>query len=355
MAIFMRYTLAFLIVALLLGNQPVAAQNYTFKYSDIGPPRGPRAQSLMWWADEMEKRTGGRVKVKFFWSQSLVKGKETLKAVGSGLTETGTVLGVYTPADLPLWNFANAPFGVADIWVGMRTWYEMRQTVPELRAETAKKKVRILMNFSTGPVELLSKSPILSVRDLKGKKIRSTGGWTGLLKALGAVPVKIGFGEVYQALDRGTIDGTINYIPYVKSYKHFEVAGHVTEVRMGQLLGYGAGINLRLWNGMPKEIQKTITEVSEEFMDRYAQAYLADSDKAKKDLTGGIGGKRIQFHTLVPEERNRWAAKADEFTENWVKKVEKKGVDAKKIIAAFQRIRAKYEQELEAKGYPWTR
>ena len=89
-------------MAALLAATAAEAKDYVLRYSDIGPPRGPRAEALMWWADELDKRTNGQVKINFFWSQSLVKGKETLKAVGSGLAETGTILGGYTTAGLPI-------------------------------------------------------------------------------------------------------------------------------------------------------------------------------------------------------------------------------------------------------------
>ncbi|MBN4083129.1 C4-dicarboxylate TRAP transporter substrate-binding protein [bacterium AH-315-B06] len=336
--------------------QPVAAKTYTLKYSDIGPPRGPRAKALMWWAEELEKRSKGDLKIKFYWGQSLVKGKETLKAVGAGLSEMGTILGIYTPADLPVWNYANAPFNVRDIWVGMRTWHEMRQTVPELQAEAKRKKVKILFNNSAGPVQLLStKSPMTTIAELQGKKIRTTGGWTKLFKELGAVPVKIGFGELYSALDRGTVDATINYIPFVKSYKHYEVAGHLTVVSMGQPLGYGGGINLKLFNKMPKNLQDILVQTSDEYMDVYAKYYIDDTVAAEKALTAGIEGKKVVFHTLSDAERALWAAKAGSFTTDWIAKVAKKGIDGKKIVGIFEATRAKYIQELKTKGYPWTR
>lgn len=340
---------------LLLAAGAAQAKNYVLRYSDIGPPRGPRAQALMWWADELDKRTDGQVKIKFFWSQSLVKGKETLKAVGSGLAETGTILGVYTPADLPIWNYANAPFGNKDAWVGMRTWWELRQTVPEIRAETEKKNVHILFNNTTGPVDILSRVKITDTAGLAGKKIRTTGGWTQLLEALGAVPVSIGFGELYQALDRGTIDATINYIPFVKSYKHFEVAGYLLELKMGQLLGYGAGINLKLWNSMPEDLRKTISAVSDQYMDVYAEKYIADSDAAKADLTAGIDGKKVEFISFAPEEVAKMREKAGLFTAEWKETMAKRGFDGAGFIAKFEAVRGKYENELETKGYPWKR
>ena len=109
------------------------AKQYELRYSDIGPPRGPRAKALMWWAEQLQRRSAGDLKIKFFWSQSLVKGKATLKAVGTGISDMGTVVGVYNPAELPVWNYSNTPFLHSDAWVGMRTWYELRKVAPELK------------------------------------------------------------------------------------------------------------------------------------------------------------------------------------------------------------------------------
>jgi TRAP-type C4-dicarboxylate transport system substrate-binding protein len=335
---------------------PVRAQpkEYLLKYSDLGPPRGPRADALQWWPQEIESRTQGRVKVKFFWSESLSRADETLKAVGAGIAETGTILGIYNPVDLPIWNLANAPFGVADPWVGMRTWQEMRQAVPELTREATEQGVRILMNFTTGPVDILSKAPILSEKDLQGKKIRAAGGWTPLLKNMGATTVNLLFPEIYEALTKGSIDGTINYIPSVKDNKHYEVANHVTEVRMGQVLGYGAGINLSVWNGMPEDTRKVISEVSDAFIERSAQAYLDGVERAKQELAAGIDGKQVQFHVLPADERDRWAAKST-FVDDWVKRVGAQGIDSRRIVETLGRVRSKYEAELASKGYPWAR
>ncbi len=332
------------------------AKNYVLRYSDIGPPRGPRAEALMWWADALEQRSNGQIKIKFFWSQSLVKGKATLKAVGSGLADMGTILGIYTPADLPIWNYANKPFAISDTWVGMRVWHELRQTVPELEEETRSKKVKILFNNTTGPVQLLSaKKAVTSKADLDGMKVRTSGGWTQMFEGLGATPVRIGFGELYSALDRGTIDATINYTPLVKSYKHYEVAGHVTEANMGQVLGYGGGINLRLFEGMSKELQDILVKTSDEFMDVYARKYILDFDKAKAHMIAGIDGRKVKFHQLSDQERDAWAAAAEPFTAKWIADMAEKGFDGKAFIAKFEATRDKYRKELASKGYPWAR
>ncbi len=337
-----------------VGISSADAKVYNLRYADIGPPRGPRAAALMWWADELKSRSGGDINIKFFWSQSLVKGKATMKAVGSGLSDMGSVLGIYTPAEFPVWNYSNTPFLHKDAWIGMRTWFELRQQNADLRKETDRQNITILANNTAGPVHLLmAKSPVKSIAELKGKKIRTTGGWTHLFKALGAVPVKIGFGELYAALDRGTIDGTVNYTPFVKSYKHYEVASHLTEISMGQVLGYGIGINTKTLNGMPKKLRDIMVQTSNEYMDVYAKGYMEDSVQAKKQLTAGIDGRKVQFHQLNAGEREKMEAASAVFKKEWIAKVTKKGVDAEAFIAQFDAIRAKYAKIVADKGYPW--
>ncbi|MBE7637755.1 hypothetical protein GUA87_12940 [Sneathiella sp. P13V-1] len=343
----------FVLGGMALGVAATTAEALELRYSDLGPPRGPRAEALQWWADELAKRTNNEVTVKIYWSQSLVKAKETMKAVGAGLADSGTILGIYTPAELPLWNLANAPFGVSDVWVGMRTWHEMRQAAPELRQETQKKNVRIVANFSTGAVDILSKEPITTVEDVKGKKFRTSGGWTALLKNLGASTVKVGFGELYQALDRGTIDATQNYIQAVKAYKHYEVAGHITEISMGQVLGFGLGINLKTYKKLSDNNREILDQVSVEMMDHFAKSYNGAVADAKAKMTAGIDGKKVQIHTVKDVEK--WQAAGAGFVTSWKEKAGEKGVDADAFYAKFEEIRAKYEKELADKGYPWTR
>lgn len=343
------------LMAAAIWSSTAMSADYTLRWSDIGPPRGPRAEALKWWAEELKKRSDGRIEIEFFWGQSLVKAKDNLKALGSGLTETALIIATYTPAELAVWNYASAPFGINDEWVGMRTWFEMHQTTPELQKEAERNKFKLLFNNTTGPVHLLSREPITSTEQLKGKKIRTTGGYTDLFRELGAVPVTIGFGELYQALGRGIIDGTINYTPFVKSYKHYEVASHLTEAYMGQYLAYGGGINLELFNEMPKDIQDILLKTSDEYMDVYARMQIEYTEQAKKELTAGIDGKKVQFHPLPEAERKRWAKAAEDFTVEWIARMDKSGVDAKGLLERLADTTAKYEATLESDGYPWAK
>jgi TRAP-type transport system periplasmic protein len=336
--------------------QVADAKDYIIRYSDIGGNKGPRAAALNVWAEAIEKRSNGQMKIKFFWGQSLMKSKATLKGVGSGLAEMGTIIAAYTPADMPVFNYGNVPFNERDPWVGIRAMHDVRVNGTHLQAEDKKNKIKMLFTNATGPVQLLCGSEqIDTLEKLKGKKIRAIGGYIQLFKEMGAVPVKIGFGELYSALDRGTVDCTINYTPYVKSYKHYEVTKHLMLANMGQSIGYGGAINLKFFNGLPKNLQDILLKASDEYMDNYAKNLLDFSKEARASMSAGIDGKKLNIVEMPDAELKRWADYSGNIATALLGKMTnlseaERQAFAKKVDDTMD----KYRKTLKEKGYPWA-
>ncbi len=354
-----RSLLGALTAALVLGTAaasgPARSESYDLRFAEIGSPRGPRAEALQWWADELAARSNGQIKVEIFWGGALVSAKEVLQAVGTGLADAGTVVGSYTPAQTPIWALTGTPFVFDDTWVGLRAAYEARQTIPAFDAETLDANVKILANNSTGPIQLVSKMPLVEVEDLRGKKIRATGGWSELFEQLGAVSVNVSGAEAYQALDRGTIDASIYSVPLIHSYKLHEVAGHVTIADLGQSLAYGIGINLDLWNEMSPELQEILSQTSLDYMDHFAMLYMEDERQAREAMQSGADGHKVVFHDLTDDQKAAWSAPAKLLIEEFVAEMDERGHDGDAIFQEFYRLRDKYEQERDSKGYPWER
>lgn len=343
-------------IALAGASLPAMAADYELRFAEFGSSRGPRAEALQWWGDEVNKRSDGRIVVEFFWAQSLAKGPDTVQAIGSGLADVGSAAGTYIPAEMPVWSLANQPFAIDDMWVGMRVWTELQETLPALQEEMKRHNIKLLANYSSGNVHLLSKDkPIRSLEDLQGLKVRTTSGISPVLEALGAVPVALNIPETYQAMERGTVDATINYTPFIKAYKHYEVGKYLTEVGFGQTMGYGLAINRDLFDEMPEDLQQIIEEVSADFVDHYAKLYLTAEEEAREQMMAGIDGYTVEIIQLSPEERERWKAPAIDTLEEWKAEVASKGVDPEPILAAMLAAKRKYESELEAQGYPWRR
>ena len=337
--------------------QVADAKDYIIRYSDIGGNKGPRAAALNVWAKEIEEQSKGQMKIKFFWGQSLIKAKATLKGVSSGLAEMGTIIPAYTPADTPVGNYGNIPFNEADPWIGMRAHHDVRINGKHLQAEDKRNGIKMLFTNVTGPVQLLcGKEQIDTLEKIKGKKIRAIGGYIELFKSMGAVPVKIGFGELYSALDRGTVDCTINYTPYVKSYKHYEVTKYLMLAKMGQSIGYGGGINLKFYNGLPQDMKDILLAASDRYMDNYAKNLLDYSKEARETMTAGIDGKKLTIVEMPDAELAKWAEFAKPIASKLLGKMRKLSeAERNEFAARYASTMAKYRKIQEEKGYPWAR
>ena len=75
----------------------------TLKYADATPQKSWFGNHHKWWANEVEKRTRGRVKVQIFWMESLVKWKDMLPGVQSRMADLGWLSSTYHPSNLPLY------------------------------------------------------------------------------------------------------------------------------------------------------------------------------------------------------------------------------------------------------------
>ena len=81
-----------------------AVKPLVLRVAEISPSTGTRAVFLQKTCQEIEKLTEGRIKMEIYWSESLVKVKETPKAIQRGICDVGWISPGYHPAEFPLWT-----------------------------------------------------------------------------------------------------------------------------------------------------------------------------------------------------------------------------------------------------------
>ena len=128
------------------------------------------------------------------------------------------------------------------------------------------KELRGLCYYDSGSRNFYTKDkPILTPDDLKGLKIRVMNSRTAMdmVKALGAAPTPIAWGELYTALAQGTVDGAENNPPSFTTNKHYEMCKHFSKdghTMVPDVLIIGT----KTWQGLDPQVQKWVQQAADE-------------------------------------------------------------------------------------------
>jgi len=311
---------------------PASAKPMILKASIQTPANMPFAQILWWWLEEVEKRSGGRIKFERYPGESLAKAAEQLDALESGMADVSLFVTTYTPGKIPLNTLTALPFSLQYSWVNATSYFQLVQEVPEVKAEYTKHNVRVVSSYATGPYYVFSTKPIRNFSDFKGKKIIATGPVTEFLKAAGAAPLGIVITESYESLQRGTADGAV-FCPSADGTYHMdEICKYLLKLPLGGVCG-PIGMNLNTWNRLPKDIQAMIDSLVPEHTKALHKIYQIDGDGKfmERFKTGGL-----QITEPSPELMNEMRKIAQDMVwGKWANDQEKRKLPGKKVLATY--------------------
>ena len=135
-------------------STPAFAKSRILNYGSGVPPKSWFAQQEKWWAGEVEKRTQGRLKIKIFWMGSLVKWKDMLHGIKSGILDIGVTSSTYHPSDFPLWMLLDMPYNLTDYYVGMMAALDTMENQPDLKKELDMAQHVSLGGYCSGQFQL---------------------------------------------------------------------------------------------------------------------------------------------------------------------------------------------------------
>ncbi|NLE56801.1 MAG: TRAP transporter substrate-binding protein DctP, partial [Planctomycetes bacterium] len=180
------------------------AKPIQLNYSIFFPDVHIVCQTAKAWAEEIEKRTDGRVKIKIHPGGTLTAADKCYDGVVNGISDIGMSCFAYTRGRFPLLEGLDLPVG-----------YPNGTTATRIATELAMKckpaeigDVHVLYIHAHGPGILASKKPVRTLDDMKGLKVRATGLSTKIVAALGGNPQAMPQGDTYEALQKGVVEAT---------------------------------------------------------------------------------------------------------------------------------------------------
>lgn len=289
-------------------------------------------------AELIKQRTNGRVIVEPYWGQTLAKATELTSAVQTGLADLGWIRPYGEPGKLPLSTVGEMPGISADLWSLLWAFWEISNMEP-LKSEIAKYNMRPILTFFTQEIQLITKVPLRTVADFKGKKVASGGIAGELLKNLGMVPLAMAPPEQYEGLLRGTIDAISAPIDAMDTFKFQDAGKYLTITNLGPRLQYCA-INNDSWNKISPQDQKAITDLVPEFINAAYTKVMVDSNGP---IMKNFAAAGVEVINLSASDMAQIQVLRDSYGEKWVADQAAKGLDGRRVLDAYRSIAAKYE------------
>ena len=326
------------------------------RFTEPSVNRGERADAMNWFAEEVARRSKNEIKVTFFWGGTLADAKSSLKTIGDGAAEIGSIVATYSPREMHAYMVGDLPIGSPDTWVGVRAMHELSTTNADLKRGFDEANVVYLANFTTTPVQVICKDKVLNkVEDIKGIKIRATGFYGQVFEDLGATVLRFSGVDAGRSLDAGTINCNMNYLYGMRSLRDYEKAQELTRMDWGGFLAWAVVMNKNTWSKLTPDQQKILRDVGLAMTDKVGEVMMDASENAVKAMAAGIDGKVVKVHNFPAAERAKLIAAGKKYEDDWKKKAVAAGYNADKLIADYLALTAKYEKERETKGYPWKR
>ncbi len=287
-----------------------------------------RAQE--YFAKRVDEISKGRVRVEVFPAGQLFAAKDYPKAVPSGAVDMAQCWAAQ-------WTGLVPAISVLDLYFFYNDWPHFWRTLDSeageiLFKEMEKAGVKSLYWIQDGTCAFATKAPLKKLDDFKGRRIRvGTELGAHAVKNLGGAPAFMGGGEVYMALQRGTVDGATSSVTSFRDRKYFEVTKHVTEP--GFFFAPYMGImNLKKWNGFSADVQKMLLDAGKDTQAWARKEVLKEST----DSLGDLKKNGMEIYYLPKEEKELWK-KSCQPLENIV--ITKTGDLGRKLIALAEKVR----------------
>lgn len=280
-------------------------------------------------AEEVEELTDGRVSFQIHTGGALGGPQETLDNIVTGIMDVGRGLHGYNAGKYRVQTVLHLPFladgNGAELSKVAQTLYD---TFPEIQEEYS--DVKPLWIHAADPYAIVTKGkPVKSFEDVKGLKLRTPSVEGGeMIESWGATPVSIPAPEIYDALQKGVIDGGVFPIAAIKDFNVTDLVDYVTIGNFNTSLFY-VSMNKNSWDKISAADQELLEEklLGLPMAERAGIAFDEQKERAEEEAKAA----GAEFIELSEDELYKFKEASTVVVDKWLSDMEEKGIDGQKI------------------------
>ena len=306
-----------LFVAAALAVAPALGQEHNLRVQTHYPSETINGRNAAIFAADVERMSGGRLKFEMFYSSAITGGNaiETFDAAASGILDADMTGGNYQGGKDHAFQFVGDLLGAYNTPWQQEAWLKFgggRELADELYHPY---NMHLVCWWWPGPESLSSTKPLRSFNDIKGWKFRSPDGLEPkIFQELGASPVVMGFGEVFNALNTGIIEGAdASSLANNKGLGIYDIAKHATFPGFHSMPADHFAVNKEKWDSLPDDLRAIIEVACEKLSTRSAlDNFVANYDTAKELREQGV-----TLHAWSPDDLKQYRAGALKAWDEW--------------------------------------
>ncbi len=274
---------------------PMLGATQTLRYNTFMPPLAIESKGIQAFFADLKAATDGRVKGQVFVGGQMLGGQATLSGIRDGVVDAGFIIPTLNASEIPhvamlpeLLPFAR------DFWAATGATNEtIMFNCAECKADLDKYKSVWLGGIGASPWHMMCRQPINGVDDLKGKKVRVTGGFAmRMISAFGATAVALPASEIPAAMQQGVIDCAVGTLSWLNTLGLVNMVKGVIDEPFGSYHAIGQFVfNQDSLKKLKPEDKKALMTLLPKHLAMLNSAYAADEEKARK----AAQEKGIQF------------------------------------------------------------
>jgi C4-dicarboxylate-binding protein DctP len=273
------------------------------KFSHVVASDTPKGKAAERFKELAEKFTKGRVRVELYPNNRLYTDKEELDALQLGAVQMlAPSLAKFGPLGIREFEVFDLPY----IFPNKEVLYRITEGPigRELLKKLEVKGMTGLAFWDNGFKVMSANRPLRTPADFKGLRMRIQPSKVleAQMRALGAMPQVMAFGDVSQAMQSGMVDGSENPPSNLYTQRMYESQRYLTVSNHGYL-GYAVIVNKKFWDSLPPGTRDTLEEALREATE-YGNAIAQKENDAALEAIRKTG--KVTIHTLSDAERAEW-------------------------------------------------
>jgi len=314
-----------------------AGDTIELTYANFPPAATFPCVQMERWVKEIEKRTGGKVKIKTFPGGSLLQAKNIYDGVIAGTADIGNFAMSYQPGRFPVSEAMDQPLGFSSAKAGSLALFDL----VAVNQPKEFSDVKILTVFTAPPADVMSIKPVKKLADIRKLELRVSGTGADILKALGGIPVAMPQSETPEALQKGIVKGSVSSLEVLKDMNYAAYCPYSINANL-YLVSFAVVMNKQKYNALPADVKKAIDDLAREhaewtgaYVDNHVTESIEWSKKTMKHSNIALtDAERMQIEKLVKP-----------VIDTYITRVSQKGINGKALIEGVKKSKVKYDRK----------